>query len=278
MEHLFIMQNTIFSRRRVVTFVCAASALAACGTTFAAGTVNLNGSTTVLPVMQQVSEAFMQKNPGVVVTISGTGSGNGIKALRDKMTDVAMSSRDLKDKEKKDFEAHGINPVKIPVALDAIIPVVSPKNAVASLTMEQLRDLFAGKIKNWKELGGADAPVVVVGRDSSSGTFESWQELVMGKTRVSQRALLQSSSGGVVQAVAGNPNAIGYIDSQIKGLAVNGVQPGAKTAQDGTLPISRELYLFPSGQPQGDAKKLVDYTLSAEGQQFVSKSGFVPLK
>lgn len=252
------MQNTIFSRRRVVTFVCAASVLAACGTTFAAGTVNLNGSTTVLPVMQQVSEAFMQKNPGVVVTISGTGSGNGIKALRDKMTDVAMSSRDLKDKEKKDFEAHGINPVKIPVALDAIIPVVSPKNAVASLTMEQLRDLFAGKIKNWKEL-------------------------VMGKTRVSQRALLQSSSGGVVQAVAGNPNAIGYIgvgylDSQIKGLVVNGVQPGAKTAQDGTWPISRELYLFTSGQPQGDAKKLVDYTLSAEGQQFVSKSGFVPLK
>lgn len=261
------MQNTIFSRRRVVTFVCAASVLAACGTTFAAGTVNLNGSTTVLPVMQQVSEAFMQKNPGVVVTISGTGSGNGIKALRDKMTDVAMSSRDLKDKEKKDFEAHGINPVKIPVALDAIIPVVSPKNAVASLTMEQLRDLFAGKVKNWKELGGADAPVVVVGRDSSSGTFESWQELVMGKTRVSQRALLQSSSGGVV-----------HLDSQIKGLVVNGVQPGAKTAQDGTWPISRELYLFTSGQPQGDAKKLVDYTLSAEGQQFVSKSGFVPLK
>ena len=149
--------------------------------------------------------------------------------------------------------------------------------------MEQLRDLFAGKVKNWKELGGADAPVVVVGRDSSSGTFESWQELVMGKTRVSQRALLQSSSGGVVQAVAGNPNAIGYIgvgylDSQIKGLVVNGVQPGAKTAQDGTWPISRELYLFTSGQPQGDAKKLVDYTLSAEGQQFVSKSGFVPLK
>ena len=97
MEHLFIMQNTIFSRRRVVTFVCAASALAACGTTFAAGTVNLNGSTTVLPVMQQVSEAFMQKNPGVVVTISGTGSGNGIKALRDKMTEVAMSRSELKD-------------------------------------------------------------------------------------------------------------------------------------------------------------------------------------
>ena len=101
MEHLFIMQNTIFSRRRVVTFVCAASVLAACGTTFAAGTVNLNGSTPVLPVMQQVSEAFMKKNPGVVVTISGTGSGNGIKALLDGLANIAMSSRDIKGSEKE---------------------------------------------------------------------------------------------------------------------------------------------------------------------------------
>ena len=108
----------------------------------------VNGSTTVLPVMQKAAESFMAANPDIKLVISGGGSGNGIKALRDKMTDVAMSSRDLKDKEKKDFEAHGINPVKIPVALDAIIPVVSPKNAVASLTMEQLRDLFAGKVKN----------------------------------------------------------------------------------------------------------------------------------
>ncbi|MFR6358619.1 MAG: PstS family phosphate ABC transporter substrate-binding protein [Sutterella wadsworthensis] len=278
------MQNTIFSRRRVVTFVCAASVLAACGTTFAAGTVNLNGSTTVLPVMQQVSEAFMQKNPGVVVTISGTGSGNGIKSAPRQDDRCGHVEPRPQGQGKKDFEAHGINPVKIPVALDAIIPVVSPKNAVASLTMEQLRGpLSPARSRTGRNSAVPTLPVVVVGRDSSSGTFESWQELVMGKTRVSQRALLQSSSGGVVQAVAGNPNAIGYIgvgylDSQIKGLVVNGVQPGAKTAQDGTWPISRELYLFTSGQPQGDAKKLVDYTLSAEGQQFVSKSGFVPLK
>ena len=261
----------------------ALAGFAVMGNVYAADTVTVNGSTTVLPAMQLVAEGFMKANPGVTVTISGTGSGNGIKALRDGMTDVAMSSRDLKAKEAQDFESHSKKVTRYTVAHDAIIPVVNPKNGVKGLTMAQLKDIFAGKVKSWDEVGGAKAPIVVVGRDSSSGTFESWQELVMGKTRVSQRALLQSSSGGVVQAVAGNPNAIGYIgvgylDSQIKGLVVNGVQPGAKTAQDGTWPISRELYLFTSGQPQGDAKKLVDYTLSAEGQQFVSKSGFVPLK
>lgn len=162
--------------------------LAALGTMTAtayAGTVTVNGSTTVLPAMQQVTESFMAANPDVTVTISGSGSGNGIKALRDKMTDIAMSSRDLKSKEVQDFESHGMKTNRYTVAHDAIIPVVHNNNAVKGLTMAQLRDVFAGKIKNWKEVGGADRPIVVVGRDSSSGTFESWQELVMGKTRVS---------------------------------------------------------------------------------------------
>ncbi len=276
------MQNAFFSRRQVVTLMCAACACFAGANAMAAGTVNVNGSTTVLPVMQQVSEAFMQKHSDVTVTISGTGSGNGIKALRDKMTDVAMSSRDLKTKEAADFEKHGVHPVRTAVALDAIIPVVSPKNGVEALTKEQIRDIFAGKITNWKEVGGADAPIVVVGRDSSSGTFECWQELVMGKTRVSARALLQSSNGGVVQSVTSNPNAIGYIgvgylDGQVKGVIVNGVKPSAETAKDGTWPISRELYLFTAGEPQGDVRKLVDFALSQEGQELVSKTGFVPL-
>lgn len=247
----------------------------------AAGTVTVNGSTTVLPAMQQVSEAFMAAHKDVVVTISGTGSGNGIKALRDKMTDIAMSSRDMKAKETKDFDEHGMHAVRTTVAYDAIIPVINPKNAVADLTKEQLRDLFAGKIRNWKEVGGADQPVVVVGRDSSSGTFESWQELVMGKTRVSARALLQSSSGGVVQAVASNPNAIGYIgigymDAQTKALKVNGVEATMENAKAKTWPISRDLYLFTVGEPKGDAKALIDFMVSAEGQALVQKSGFVP--
>lgn len=147
--------------------------------------------------------------------------------------------------------------------------------------MAQLRDVFAGKIKNWKEVGGADRPIVVVGRDSSSGTFESWQELVMGKTRVSPRAQLQSSSGGVVQAVASNENAIGYIgigymDKQTKPLEIDGKVASMASAKDRSWPIARDLYLFTVTE-SADAKKLLDYALSAEGQKFVEKSGFVPV-
>ena len=159
---------------------------------------------------------------------------------------------------------------------------MNPKNAVKSLTMEQLRDVFAGKITDWKELGGTASPIVVIGRDSSSGTYESFQELVMGKTRVSKRALLQASNGGVVQAVAGNPNAIGYVgigylDRQTHGLTVNGVQPSFETAQNKTWPISRDLYLFTAGEASGAAKKLIDYMCGADGQKLVRESGFVPI-
>lgn len=281
-----MMLNGRFSRRHLVGLAVTACVFGTSMSAMAASAININGSTTVLPVMQQVSEAYMAKHKDVTIMISGTGSGNGIKALRDNMTDVAMSSRDLKAKEVKDFEKHGMNPVKVAVALDAIIPVVSPKNGVTSLTMDQLRDLFAGKIKNWKEVGGVDAPVVVVGRDSSSGTFECWQDLVMGKVRVSPRALLQSSSGGVVQAVSSNPNAIGYIgvgylDGQVKGVSVNGVKPGAETAKNRIWPISRELFLFAAGNDKGevkaDVRQLIDFTLSPEGQTWVTKSGFVAL-
>lgn len=245
-----------------------------------AETVTVNGSTTVLPAMQLVAESFMKANPNITITISGTGSGNGIKALMDGTTDIAMSSRDLKKKEADDLAKAGHKPIRYTVAYDAIIPVVNPKNTVKKLTLDQLRDVYAGKIKDWKELGGASAPIVVIGRDTSSGTYECFQELVMGKTRVSPRALLQSSSGGVVQAVAGNPNAIGYIgigymDSQTHGLTVNGVAPTLDAAKNKTWPISRDLFLFTAGEPTGAAKQVIDFMLSAEGQKDVEKAGFV---
>ena len=249
----------------------ALAGFAVMGNVYAADTVTVNGSTTVLPAMQLVAEGFMKANPGVTVTISGTGSGNGIKALRDGMTDVAMSSRDLKAKEAQDFESHSKKVTRYTVAHDAII-----------LTMAQLKDIFAGKVKSWDEVGGAKAPIVVVGRDSSSGTFECFQELVMGKTRVSPRALIQASNGGVVQAVSQNPNAIGYIgvgymDKETHALEVNNVKPGMQSAKDKTWPIARDLYLFTAGDVKASAANLIKFMLSAEGQKDVQKAGFVPV-
>ena len=175
-----------------------------------------------------------------------------------------------------------IKTVRYTVAHDAIIPVVNPNNAVKGLTMAQLKDIFAGKIRSWDEVGGAKAPIVVVGRDSSSGTFECFQELVMGKTRVSPRALIQASNGGVVQAIAQNPNAIGYIgvgymDKQTHPLTMNNVKPGIESAKDKTWPIARDLYLFTADNVKAEAKKLIDFMLSAEGQKDVEKAGFVPV-
>ena len=137
-----------------------------------AGQLVINGSTTVLPVMQKAGEAFMASHPDIQLSISGGGSGNGIKALMEGQCNIAMSSRDMKDKEKEACKAKNINPVRTTIAVDAIVPVVNPGNPLKEITSEQLKDIYAGKITNWKEVGGKDGKIVVVSRDSSSGTFE----------------------------------------------------------------------------------------------------------
>jgi len=243
----------------------------------------INGSTTVLPVMQKAGEAFMAANPDVALAISGGGSGNGIKALNEGLCQVAMSSRDIRSTEVEQGKAKGVNPFRIPVAVDALIPIVHPKNPFKNLTIEQLRDIYAGKVTNWKELGGQDANIVVVSRDTASGTFETWQEIIMGKEKVSARALLQASSGAVVQAVTGNEKAIGYIgfgylNNKIKQLDVNGIEATPASALSKTWPIARELYVFTNGEPKDAIKRLIDFLLDPQkGQKAVAETGFIPL-
>lgn len=244
----------------------------------------INGSTTVLPVMQKVSENFMAANPNVEISLSGGGSGNGIKALNDGLCQIAMSSRDMKDNEKELAKSKGINPVRTAVAVDALVPVVHPSNAVSKLSADQLRDIYMGKITNWKELGGADSKIVVVSRDTSSGTYETWEEMIMKKQKVAPSALLQASNGAVVQAVSKNKNAIGYVgfgylDKSLKKLNVNGKEATAATALSREWPIARELYIFTNGQPQGAIKQLVDYIVDPmKGQKAVLEVGFIPLE
>lgn len=249
----------------------------------AADEIVVNGSTTVLPIMQKVSESYMAANPNVQIALSGGGSGNGIKALLDGLADVAMSSRDIKASEKELAAKKGVTPVRTAVAIDALVPVVNPKNAVTALSLEQLKDIYTGKIANWKEVGGADASIVVISRDTSSGTYETWEEMVMKKAKVMPRALLQASNGAVEQAVAKNPNAIGYVGlgylaPSLKGLRLGDVAASAETALSGEWPLSRELYVFTNGEPSGAAGALITYLLDpAKGQKAVKEVGFVPL-
>jgi phosphate transport system substrate-binding protein len=212
--------------------------------------------------------------------VAGTGSGDGIKALIDGTTDVANASRAMKSSEMELAKGKGVNPMAHVVALDCIVPIINPANPVSDLSIDQLRDIYMGKIKNWKEVGGEDREIVAVSRDSSSGTFEVWEEKIMKKEKVRPDAQMQASNGAVAQAVAGNKFAIGYVgigylNDQIKGVKVNGVMASKATALDKSYPVARELYMFTNGEPQGKAKAYIDFILSAEGQKIAEEEGFV---
>ncbi|MEG2172730.1 MAG: phosphate ABC transporter substrate-binding protein [Desulfovibrionaceae bacterium] len=244
----------------------------------------INGSTTVLPVMQKVSENFSAAHPNIDISLSGGGSGNGIKALTDGMCHIAMSSRDMKPNEITLAKSKNVNPVRTAVAVDALVPVVHPSNPLTTLTAEQLRDIYKGIITNWKDLGGADAPIVVISRDTSSGTYETWEEMIMNKQKVAPSALLQASNGAVVQAVSKNKNAVGYIgfgylNKSLKKLNVNNIEATPATALSRQWPIARELYIFTNGQAQGAIKQLIDYIVDPlKGQKAVLEVGFIPLE
>ncbi len=249
----------------------------------AAGNIVIKGSTTVLPIAQKVAEAYMKENSDVSISISGGGSGNGIKAIIDGSTDIADSSRFIKDKEVAMAVEKGVYPVPFAVAYDCIVPVVHPSNPVTDLSLEQLKGIYEGKITNWEELGGPDLKIVVVSRDTSSGTYEVWESKVMQKERVFPGALLQASNGAVAQAVAKNKNGIGYIgigyiDDSVKPLTVEKVVGSAETTLNGTFPISRPLYMFTNKWPEGDVVNFINYMLHPEkGQKLVAETGYVPL-
>ena len=244
--------------------------------------VVIKGSTTVLPVAQAALEAYMKEHPGVNISLSGGGSGDGIKALIDGSTDIANSSREIKDKEIAMAKEKGVNPKEFTIAIDAIVPIVNPKNKVKGLSIDQLSQIYQGKITNWKEVGGDDLTIVVVSRDSSSGTFEAWGHLVLNNARVTPRAQLQASNGAVVQAVSKNKYAIGYIglgylNKTVKGLTVNGIQASEKTALSKEYPVARPLYMYTNGEPKGEVANFIKFVLSPTGQKLVAKEGFVPL-
>ena len=252
------------------------------GTAVAAESVVIKGSTTVLPVAQGTLEAYMKANPGVQFSLSGGGSGEGIKALIDKTTNIATSSREIKKEEIMLAAKKGIKPVAHIVAYDAIIPIVHPKNKVTNLSIDQLSQIYQGKITNWKEVGGEDLKIVVISRDSSSGTFESWDHFVMKKAKVTPRAQMLASNGALVTAVAKNKYAIaylgiGYVNKSVKPIMVNGIKASIQTAMSKQYPFSRELYMYTNGEPVGQVAKYIAFVKSADGQKIVAKEGFVPI-
>jgi phosphate transport system substrate-binding protein len=266
-------------RKVMILFTLAACLLAA--PVFANTNIVIKGSTTVLPITQALVEAFIKANKEVNISVSAAGSGDGIKAIIDGTTDIAQSSRPMSDKEIALAKERGVTPLQHVVALDALTPVVHPSNKVSNLSIDQLNQIYQGNIRNWQEVGGEDKPLVVVSRDTSSGTFESWQHFVMKGSKVTPRAQMLASSGAVYAAISKNKNAIGYIGmgyakSGIKKVSVNGVSASIANVNSKKYPIARELYFYTNGAPQSIAAKFLAFAKSASGQKLVAREGFVP--
>lgn len=263
------------------TAMAAALILGAAPPLFSAGRdITIKGSTTVLPIAQAAAEAFMDRNPEINISVQGGGSGVGIASLLDRTADIADSSRKIKDEEVKKARSMGVDPVGNVVAMDGIAVVVHPSNPVTGLTREQIRAVYTGRISNWSELGGKSSRIVVVSRDTSSGTFESFQELALSKARVRPDALTIASNQAVAQIVAQTPYAIGYtglgyVTPREKAVRIDGVECSSQTVMSGKYPLSRALYMYTNGRPSGNVKKFIDFVLSREGRKIVTEEGFI---
>jgi phosphate transport system substrate-binding protein len=268
------------SLNKIPAFVLAALFLAA---PCYAQKIVVDGSTTVLPIAQKAAEVFMNDNQGAEISVRGGGSGVGIASLIDGSCDIADSSRPIKESELDKAVANGRQPKANVIAMDGICVIVNPSNPVNALTKKQIKNIFSGAAKNWKELGGSDEKIVAVSRDSSSGTFEAFGTLVLEGAKVRPDALMQASNQAVASVVARTPGGIGYVglgylSASVKAVDVDGVKPAKETVLSNKYPIGRPLFMYTNGVPQGLAKQFIEYILSPQGQKLVEDEGFVGLK
>ena len=257
-------------------------------------TIENKGSDTIVNLALAWAEAYQSVDPRVSISITGGGSGTGIAALINNTAQLANASRAIKEEERQAALANGIDPYEIVIARDAIAIIVNHANPVEQLTLQQLSDIYAGKIDNWREVGGDDRPIVRLSRETNSGTHVYFLETVLrlgdskSKLLFDPRTLLLPSSEGITTEVRDNPNAIGYdglgyVTHEVKVLRIASdpagpyVLPSALSVNEGTYPISRDLYMYSNGAPQGLLKTYVDWILSPTAQEIVLDLGFVPV-
>jgi phosphate transport system substrate-binding protein len=244
----------------------------------------VDGSTTVGPIAKAFAEYYMGKHAGVNITVSESGSGNGAKSLINAACDVATMSRPMKNSEIKAAQDAGILPIENVVAMDGIAIAVHPSNPCAGLTIEQIRGIYTGAIRNWKELGGPDKPIVIISRDTNSGTYESFETLVMNKQKLAANVEYVGSNGAVRQRVLSTPAAIGYVGlaftEGVKAVPVNKIAATPETVLDKTYPVARPLYMYTNGRPKADTPlaDFVGLAKTEEGRKIVEATGFIPLK
>lgn len=239
-------------------------------------TVSTDGSTSMEKVIGYLSESYMEDNKNVKVTYNPTGSGAGIQAASEGRCDIGLSSRDLKDDEKQTL-------TQTVVAIDGIAIIVNPQNKIEDLTVEQIGKIYTGEITNWKEVGGEDHPIVLIGREAASGTRDGFESITKTKDKCKYTQEL-TSTGDVIQTVSGNENAIGYaslasVKDSVKVLKVEGVTPSKDTIQNGSYKIQRDFVLVTKkdGKLSDEAQKFFDFATSAQADDLIEKAGAIPV-
>jgi len=260
----------------------------------AAQTIENKGSDTLVNLALAWAETYMGFRPNVRISVTGGGSGTGIAAMINGTVDIANASRAMKPEEIAAAEANGISPVEFTVARDAIAVVVHPSNPVDTLTLQQISEIYTGNIANWSQVGGEDRPIVLLSRESNSGTYVYFLENVIrlgnreSELLFTPDTLLMPSSEGISTEARQNPNGIGYdglgyvtADQKVVAVARDAdapyVLPSVETVNDGSYPIARPLYMYTAGEPADQAKEYLDWVLG-DGQSLVSELGFVPLQ
>ena len=241
------------------------------------GSIDIAGGTAHIPVMKKAAQAIMTANGDIRITVAGGGSGVGVQKVGEGLVQIGNTGRALKDSE---VAKYGLK--TFPFAIDGVAIAVNPANGVTSLTKAQVKDVFAGKIANWKELGGKDAPISLYVREDGSGTRETFEERALDKGTSAQSANVVNSNGAMKTAIAQDPNAIGYVgighlDDSIRGVTVDGMVPSQENAANGSYNITRLLYMNTKGEPTGLTALFVDYIYSEDGKAFTSEAGYIPV-
>lgn len=254
--------------------------------------ITIKGSDTMVHLVTNWADAFMKKNPNIEISVTGGGSGTGIAALINGTTDICASSREITENEKKLARKQGVIPAETAVALDGIAIVVNPDNPVTELSMAQLKSIFTGNITRWNQVGGPDQQILLLSRESSSGTFLFFQEYVLEKQDYAHNAKLLSATSAIIQSVSSDKWAIGYIGlgyavsaaEEIKILAIKTkdntavFKPSEETVKSGKYPIARPLMVYTKSNGTETLKKFIEFCLSSEGQQIVKTSGYITVK
>lgn len=269
---------------KILKSISIMAALSAATYAFSQEKIVIDGSTTVGPIAKAFADYYKEINPNINITISESGSGNGVKSLMNDACNIANLSRFMKVSEFKSCVEKGVLPVAHVVAYDGLAVIVNPQNKVNALSISQISDIYQGKITNWKQLGGEDSKIVIVSRDTNSGTYETFNELVLLKKPVTKDAEYVGSNGQARTRVNSTKGAIayvglGFVDASVKPLSVDGILPSAKNISTGLYPISRPLFMFTNGYPKMGSN-IYNFTtlyLSKEGREIISDLGFIPV-